>query len=224
MDVLTLALLASHALAGAPRLESPAASGLLSDHAGEAMVVAATAPAPAGPVLTARFTVPEPVPLPPAASGAGVAGLPAPADSLFEYSAAYYTRLDIHRWGSYAMLPLFAFQYVAGRELFDKSSAAPEWARDGHGVAAGAVAGLFAVNTVTGLWNLWEGRNDPQDRGRKVFHAVMMLAADAGFTATGLLADDAEESLARRQTHRSVALASIGLASIGYASMLDLFR
>ena len=222
MDVLTLALLASHALAGAPRLEPSAASALPSDHTDEATVVVAAAPA--GPVLTARFTVPVPVPLPTAASGAGAAQLLAPADSVFEYSAAYYTRLDIHRWGSYAMLPLFAFQYVAGRELFDKSSAAPEWARDGHGVAAGAVAGLFAVNTVTGLWNLWEGRNDPQDRGRKVFHAVMMLAADAGFTATGLLADDAEESLARRQTHRSVALASIGLATIGYASMLDVFR
>lgn len=222
MDVLTLALLASHALAGAPRLEPPAASGLPSDHTDEAMVVVAAAPV--GPVLTARFTMPVPVSLPTAASGAGAAGLPAPADSVFEYSAAYYTRLDIHRWGSYAMLPLFAFQYVAGRELFDKSSAAPEWARDGHGVAAGAIVGLFAVNTVTGLWNLWEGRTDPQDRGRKVFHAVMMLAADAGFTATGLLADDAEESRARRQTHRSVALASIGLATIGYASMLDLFR
>ena len=222
MDVLTLALLASHALAGAPPLEPSAASGLPSDQTDEATVVVAAAPA--GPVLTARFTVPVPVPLPTAASGASAAQLLAPADSVFEYSAAYYTRLDIHRWGSYAMLPLFAFQYVAGRELFDKSSAAPEWARDGHGVAAGAVAGLFAVNTVTGLWNLWEGRNDPQDRGRKVFHAVMMLAADAGFTATGLLADDAEESLARRQTHRSVALASIGLATIGYASMLDVFR
>ncbi|MFZ9898803.1 MAG: hypothetical protein ACO3F5_05125 [Gemmatimonadaceae bacterium] len=222
MDVLTLTLLASHALAGAPRLESPAASALRSNHADEATAVVAAAPA--GPVLIARFTVSVPMPLPTAASGAGAAQLPAPADSVFEYSAAYYTRLDIHRWGSYAMLPLFAFQYAAGRELFDKSSAAPEWARDGHGVAAGAVAGLFAVNTVTGLWNLWEGRNDPQDRGRKVFHAVMMLAADAGFTATGLLADDAEESLARRQTHRSVALASIGLATVGYASMLDLFR
>ncbi|MDQ8146803.1 MAG: hypothetical protein P3A31_02790 [Gemmatimonadota bacterium] len=201
MDVVTLALLASHALAPVP---DPAL--------------------PAGPVLTSRFTMPAAPALPADRSDLGVGRFPAPADSAFEYSAAYYTRLDIHRWGSYAMLPLFAFQYLAGRELFEKSAAAPEWARDGHGVAAGAVAGLFAVNTVTGVWNLWEGRNDPQDRGRKVFHAVLMLAADAGFTATGLLADDAEESLTRRQTHRSVALASIGMATIGYASMLDIFR
>ena len=222
MDVVTLALLASHALAAAsvPGLTSDAGSR----PGGPRDAAIPSASVPAGPVLTSRFVIPSLPSRLDDASGQGVALLPAPSDSVFEYSAAYYTRLDIHRWGSYAMLPLFAFQYVAGRELFDKSSAAPEWARDGHGVAAGAVAGLFAVNTVTGLWNLWEGRNDPQDRGSKVFHAVMMLAADAGFTATGLLADDAEESLSRRQTHRSVALASIGLATIGYASMLDLFR
>lgn len=222
MDVVTLALLASHALAGAPNAEPPSGSADRSGVVAESATVPTTVPA--GPILTARFTMPAPVALPSIVGGAGASGLPAPADSAFEYSAAYYTRLDVHRWGSYAMLPLFAFQYLAGRELFDKSSAAPEWAREGHGVAAGAVAGLFAVNTITGVWNLWEGRNDPQDRGRKVFHAVMMLAADAGFTATGLLADDAEESLSRRQTHRSVALASIGVATIGYASMLDIFR
>lgn len=222
MDVVTLALLASHALVGAPNVEPHPAPSPRVDVVADVVAVPSTPTA--GPVLTARFTMPAPV-APPAGTGTpGAVGLGAAADSAFEYSAAYYTRLDIHRWGSYAMLPLFAFQYLAGRELFEQSSAAPAWAREGHGVAAGAVAGLFAVNTITGVWNLWEGRNDPQERGRKVFHAVMMLAADAGFTATGLLADDAEESLARRQTHRSVALASIGVATIGYASMLDLFR
>ena len=214
MDVLTLALLASQALAPVPSSPGDPGSGPLR----APVAVEETA----GPVLTSRFALPAPVALPGATAGLGA--VPTPTDSAFEYSAAYYTRLDIHRWGSYAMLPLFAFQYLAGRELFDKSSAAPEWAKAGHGVAAGAVAGLFGVNTITGLWNLWEGRNDPQERSRKVFHAVMMLAADAGFTATGLLADDAEESLARRTTHRNVALASIGMATIGYASMLDIFR
>jgi len=214
MDVLTLALLASQALAPVPSTLGDPGSG-----PPRAPVVVEE---PAGPVLTSRFALPAPVALPGATAGLGV--VPTPTDSAFEYSAAYYTRLDIHRWGSYAMLPLFAFQYLAGRELFDEGPTAPEWAEEGHGLAAGAVAGLFALNTVTGVWNLWEGRKDPQDRGRKVFHAVMMLAADAGFTATGLLADDAEESLARRKTHRTVALASIGMATIGYASMLDIFR
>lgn len=217
MDAVALALLAAHVLA-----VTPSPSGAPS---GASVEIDARSSAPlVGPVLVSRFEASATGSLTERGAMSPAGALLVPADSAFEYSAAYYTRLDIHRWGSYAMLPLFAFQYLAGRELFDESSAAPAWAREGHGVAAGAVAGLFAVNTVTGVWNLWEGRNDPQDRGRKVFHAVMMLAADAGFTATGLLADDAEESLSRRQTHRSVALASIGLATIGYASMLDIFR
>lgn len=221
MDVVSLALLASHALAPAPRPQPPIDAWTLPVPIEGATI--GSAPSPAGPILTSRFAVPVP-PLRPVAPDAGTAGIPAPPDSAFEYSAAYYTRLDIHRWGSYAMLPLFAFQYLAGRELFDKSSTAPEWAREGHGIAATAVAGLFVSNTVTGVWNLWEGRQDPQDRGRKLFHAVMMLAADAGFTATGLLADEAEGSADRRALHRTVALTSIGAATVGYLSMLDIFR
>ena len=185
-------------------------------------------------LLLAQLAVATPPPIPASAPAAVVpprAGAPlpverfgSPADSVFEYSTAYYTRLDIHRFGSYAMLPLFAFQYLAGQQLFDKSSEAPAWAREGHGVAATAVAGLFTVNTITGVWNLWEGRRDPKDRRRKLVHAVLMLAADAGFAATGLLADEAEESASKRSAHRTVALVSVGAATVGYLSMLDLFR
>lgn len=149
---------------------------------------------------------------------------PASRDTVFEYSPAYYKRLDVHRIGSYAMLPLFAFQYLAGSQLYDKSSDAPGWAKTGHGIAATGVAALFAVNTVTGIMNLYEGRKDPDDRKRKVFHAVMMLAADAGFAATGILADRAESSPDDRDLHRAVALTSVGVATIGYLSMLDIFR
>ena len=170
----------------------------------------ATAPAVAGPVIVAPFVRP------------GAA--PAPRDTVFEYSPAYYKRLDVHRVGSYAMLPLFAFQYLAGSQLYDKSSDAPGWAKTGHGIAATGVAALFAVNTVTGIMNLYEGRKDPDDRRRKVFHAVMMLAADAGFAATGILADRAESSPDDRDLHRAVALTSVGVATIGYLSMLDIFR
>lgn len=170
----------------------------------------ATTPPVAGPVMVAPFV------------RAGAA--PASRDTVFEYSPAYYKRLDIHRVGSYAMLPLFAFQYLAGSQLYDKSSDAPGWAKTGHGIAATGVAALFAVNTVTGIMNLYEGRKDPDDRKRKVFHAVMMLAADAGFAATGILADRAESSPDDRDLHRAVALTSVGVATIGYLSMLDIFR
>jgi hypothetical protein len=175
-----------------------------------AQAVAASPAAPAvveGPVLTSRF-----------------AGVAAPRDTVFEYSAAYYRRLDIHRIGSYTMLPLFAFQYIAGTQLYDKSFEAPGWAKTGHRVAATGVAILFGVNTVTGLMNLYAGRKDPEERGRKIFHAVMMLAADAGFAATGILAERAESSGDDRSLHRTVALTSVGAATIGYLSMLDIFR
>lgn len=181
----------------------------------------AAAPAPVdGPVLTPRF----PAVAAPALPAAAQFVVAAPRDTAFEYSAAYYRRLDIHRAGSYAMLPLFAFQYIAGSQLYDKSFEAPAWARTGHRVAATGVAVLFGVNTVTGLMNLYEGRRDPDERGRKVFHAVMMLAADAGFAATGILAERAESSGDDRTLHRTVALTSVGVATIGYLSMLDIFR
>lgn len=174
--------------------------------------LADTQPAlPVGPVVVER--------LPRAAAARS-----APIDTAFEYSAAYYRRLDIHRIGSYAMLPLFAFQFIAGSQLYDKSFTAPRWAKTGHRVAATGVAVLFASNTITGAMNLYEGRRDPAERRRKIFHAALMLAADAGFTATGILAERAERSGEDRDLHRAVALTSIGLATVSYVSMLDVFR
>jgi hypothetical protein len=190
----------------------------------QALTSAAAVPtAIEGPVRTTRF---------PAIVAPAFRALPAltapgplaPRDTVFEYSAAYYKRLDIHRIGSYTMLPLFAFQYIAGTQLYDRSFEAPGWAKTGHRVAATGVAVLFGVNTVTGLMNLYEGRKDPEERGRRIFHALMMLAADAGFAATGILAERAEASGDDRELHRTVALTSVGVATIGYLSMLDIFR
>lgn len=137
-----------------------------------------------------------------------------------EYSDWYGRRLTIHRWASYTTLPLFAFQFLAGRELYAKSSDAPAWARKGHGVAATGVAALFVVNTVTGVWNLWDARRDAEGRTRRTAHGLLMLAADAGFTATGMLAEGAESSPEDRRLHRSVALASMGVATVSYLIML----
>ncbi len=195
MDILTLAVLVAQAVAPIPSAPANAVT---------------PTPPVAGPIIAARFV----------RSGA----TPATRDTIFEHSSAYYKRLGVHRAGSYAMLPLFAFQYVAGSQLYDKSFDAPGWAKTGHRVAATGVAALFAVNTVTGLMNLYEGRKDPEDRKRKIFHAVMMLAADAGFAATGILAERAESSPDDRDLHRAVALTSVGVATIGYLSMLDIFR
>jgi hypothetical protein len=141
-----------------------------------------------------------------------------------EYSDWYERRLTIHRWASYTTLPLFAFQYVAGRELYDESTDAPAWARKGHGIAATGVAALFGVNTVTGVWNLWDARNEPAGRKARTTHAVLMLVADAGFAATGILAEKAERSADNRRLHRTVALSSMSVATVSYLMMLPPFR
>lgn len=202
MDLFSLAVLVSQAIA--PPLSGPA-----------------TPPAvPVGPVVHARIA-PAPA-LPTVAVPSSLAS--APADTVFEYSAAYYRRLDVHRAGSYLMLPLFAVQIAAGSQLYDKSADAPSWAKTTHRVAATGVAALFVVNSVTGVMNLYEGRKDPEERGRKLFHAMMMLAADAGFAATGILAERAEGSADDRSLHRSVAIGSVAVATVGYLSMLDIFR
>lgn len=191
----------------------PAAEPAVPARAPEAPVMAA------GGVAAAR--VPHGLPV--------IRGAPrARVDSLrlqpVEYSDWYERRVTIHRVASYATLPLFAFQYAAGRELYDSSTDAPSWARDGHGIAATGLAALFAVNTVTGVWNLWDARRDPAGRKSRTAHALLMLAADAGFTATGLLAETAERDAGARSRHRTIALTSVAVATTGYLMMLPPFR
>lgn len=141
-----------------------------------------------------------------------------------EYSDWYGRRLTIHRWASYATLPLFAFQYAAGDQLYRKSVDAPEWAKRWHGPAATGVAVLFGVNTVTGVWNLWDARKDPEGRKWRTAHAILMLAADAGFTATGMVAERAERSPSARRQHRTIALSSMAVATVSYLMMLPPLR
>lgn len=139
-----------------------------------------------------------------------------------ELSDGYYRRNTIHHVASYAMLPLFAAQYVSGRRVYADLADAPRWATRTHQAAATGVAALFVVNTVTGGWNLWEGRRETEGRGRRFVHSALMLAADAGFAYTGLLAEGAEEdfTVRNRGLHRSVALTSVGVAAAGYLVML----
>jgi uncharacterized membrane protein len=144
--------------------------------------------------------------------------------TVIEYSDWYGRRLTIHKWASYATLPLFAFQYVAGKQLYDKSTDAPSWAKNGHGIAATGIAVLFTVNTVTGVWNLWDARKDPEGRKSRTAHALLMLAADAGFTATGILAEKAERSADNRRLHRNIAISSMAVATVSYLMMLPPFR
>jgi hypothetical protein len=151
-----------------------------------------------------------------------------PQQKLFEYSDQYAAQLTLHRIASYAMLPLFAAQFVAGEVLLSNREAPPGWARKVHGPAAGAVAGLFLVNTVTGGLNLIEGLPDPEGRGRRLLHGLLMLVADGGFVATGITAANAgryvENTNRVKTTHRKIAYASMGVATVSYLIMLPPFR
>ena len=75
--------------------------------------------------------------------------------------------------------------------------------------------GVFAVNTVTGLWNLWDGRNDPDGRTLRTVHALTMLAADAAFSYAGsTLAVQAQNSVAKRREHMTVTISAMGITAL----------
>ncbi|HEY0930404.1 MAG TPA: hypothetical protein VGE27_10845 [Gemmatimonas sp.] len=138
-----------------------------------------------------------------------------------QYSDGYGTRLMIHRTLSWAMLPLFAASYFSGDQILKEGSDAPKWARNLHRPAATSTAVLFGANTVTGVWNLWEGRHDPNGRKRRFLHAALFMAASGGFTYAGTkLADDAEQSDAKRRQHRNVNLVSMGVSTASWLIML----
>lgn len=138
-----------------------------------------------------------------------------------EYSGFYHARLTLHRWLSFTMIPLFIGSYVTGDQLLKNSTDAPRWARQWHAPFATGTALVFGVNTITGLWNLWDSRKDPSGRARRYVHSLLFMAADAGFTWAGTkLANDAENSQAIRLKHRNVALASMGVSVTGWSLML----
>lgn len=137
-----------------------------------------------------------------------------------EYSSFYHTRLKIHQVLSWTMLPLFALQYASGNQILQYGDAAPDWAKNVHGPTAGLLAGVFAVNTVTGVWNLWDSRKDPAGRTRRYVHSALMFIADAGFVYTGTLADDDEGTSDSQQQHKNAAVFSMGVATASWLMML----
>ena len=160
-----------------------------------------------------------------ASASAGAAAAAATADPqaaaqrpvAFEYSDGYYKRLKVHRVASFATLPLFITQFVLGQKLY--SGDYGDGTKDAHTAVAIGTATLFGVNTVTGVMNLWEARKDPNKSTKKKVHGILMLAADAGFVATGFLAPD-DEGGGDRSAHRAVALTSMGIATVAYLIML----
>jgi len=151
---------------------------------------------------------------------------PAPRAMAFEYSDGYRTRLKIHKYASFATLPLFIAQFAVGQKLYDGNGS--DSTRSVHGALAASTAVLFGVNTVTGIWNLSEGRKDPNHRTKRMVHGILMAIADAGFVATGVMTPESEGGDfgseggggTSRSTHRTVALTSMGVATVAYLMML----
>ncbi len=138
-----------------------------------------------------------------------------------EYSDEYYTRLRIHHIASFAELPLFGAEYVLGERLLtdERTGYPPSSLKAAHlGVALGLGA-LFGVNTITGVWNLWESRADPSNRTLRIVHSAAMLGADAGFAWAGAIGGNARNSPADARRHRAVSVGSMALATAGTAMM-----
>ena len=140
-----------------------------------------------------------------------------------QHSDAYLLRAKIHRYASYASLPLFATEVYLGQSLYN--SADPQKNKGAHIAVGTAIISLFGVNTVTGAWNLFgsEGRSDKQDRTIKLVHGLLMMAADVGYVATVATAPQSHRftipSQSQLSLHRNVALTSIALGTAGYLVM-----
>ena len=161
-----------------------------------------------------------------AAAFAGDAGQTARAPRAFEYSEGYQTRNKIHHIASYTMLPLFVADAYLGQHMFNNPANITPGMQTAHRAMGWGIAGLFGVNTVTGLWNLAEARHDPNGLGRRIVHATLMLVADAGFAATAFTRPNSTtpDGLAiytdKKNQHLALAYASVSVATVGYAIML----
>jgi hypothetical protein len=140
-----------------------------------------------------------------------------------EYSDWYYRRLTIHKVASYTTIPLFVTEYILGNKLFDGDASGS--VKSAHSAVATGIGVLFGVNTVTGAWNWWDSRHESEGRARRTTHAVLMLAADAGFVATAALApgdeggDFGQGYNDDRSKHRAVAITSMGVSLASYLMM-----
>jgi hypothetical protein len=186
---------------------------------------ATPAVAPAGPRLDVLYREPfAPLMLHAGPAFAADTGRP----KAIEYSSGYATRLKIHQIASWTMLPLFVTQYLVGQDLYNNGSQASSFSKDAHGPLAGAIAGVFVVQAVTGVWNLVESWNDPAGGTRRKVHSIAMLVASAGFVATGATAPELNEGTGEyefesegdKSLHKGLAIGSMALATASWLMML----
>ena len=144
----------------------------------------------------------------------------APAES--DAGEWYGHRLTLHRYAAWTAVAAFPVEIYTGWRL-RSAGADPGWVRDTHRATVWVLGSTFAVNTVTGSWNWWDSRKEPEGRGWRTAHTLVMLAADAAMFAT------AREGQARARGeggkwHRELAFTTAGLTAIGHLMMLGPFR
>jgi hypothetical protein len=186
--------------------------------------VAWTKTHPVPPKTTRLFA--SPLAALPQAQGSADNAQPAARPIAIEYSDAYQTRRKIHKYASFATLPLFGAEVALGQSLYNNSTNV-DTRRGAHAAIGAGIVGLFAVNTVTGAWNLFgEGRKDPNGRALRLAHGLLMMAADVGFvltTESGPNSQGRQGALTfatDKVTHRNIAVASISVATAGYLLMI----
>jgi len=139
-----------------------------------------------------------------------------------EYSEGHETRAKIHKYVSWATLPLIGTEFWLGQRLYDNPNGDDDL-RGVHGAVGAGLIGLFAVQSVTGVWNLVEGRGAPGHK-KRLTHGLIMLAAEGGFVAAAAMAPGHSRNGvsfdADRSAHRTVALVSMGVGTAGYLWML----
>jgi hypothetical protein len=147
---------------------------------------------------------------------------PASHPKAFGYGQGYVTRRKIHKYASVVTLPLIVSEAIVGQKLMDDRN--NNSLRSVHSGLAAGTAVLFGLESVTGVWNMLEARKNPRGHGKRMFHGIFMLAADAGFVATAATAphrdDDGGMNNGNASTHRAIAYASFGIATVSYVYML----
>jgi len=157
---------------------------------------------------------------------ASVQGAPAAHPAAITYSDGYLLRAKIHKYSSFATLPLFATEVALGQSIYNDPANADS--RKGAHIAVGTgIIGLFGVNAVTGVWNMVEDRHNPQGRKLRLVHGLLMLTANVGFVATAATGPHGKEhgfvtppSESDKALHRNLAIGSMAIGTVGYTIML----
>lgn len=147
---------------------------------------------------------------------------PTPPEAEDDGGEWYGRRLALHRYSAWAAVAAFPVEIYTGSRLLD-DAADPDWVRDTHTATVWVLGATFTTNTVTGAWNWWDSRREPEGRRWRNAHALVMVAADAAMFATARAGQAAARGESRGR-HQTLAFTTVGLTAVGHLMMLRPFR